>query len=220
MQEWVIFGSGHYLGEIFDLIHINNGKVKSIINNVEKSLDEKACLQKHIASLNYDINLFHIDQFKPHPNDKYTFGFMNNRKMLIEYLKKTYQIIFSSLIHPSAQIGSHIKMGEGTIIAPSVVLASHVEIQDFCIINRSSSIGHDTILEKYCTIGPGVHIGGNSVLREQVKIGIGATIINQIQIGHNATIGAGAVVVSDIKNGVLAMGVPAREIKSLEDTLI
>ena len=45
-------------------------------------------------------------------------------------------------------------------------------------------------------------------------IGIGATIIQRIKIGKNVTIGAGSVVIKDITDNVIALGNPAKIIKS------
>ncbi|MBA7532225.1 Maltose O-acetyltransferase [subsurface metagenome] len=45
-------------------------------------------------------------------------------------------------------------------------------------------------------------------------IGIGATMILGIKIGKNVTIGAGSVVIKDIPDNVIALGNPAKIIKS------
>ena len=45
-------------------------------------------------------------------------------------------------------------------------------------------------------------------------LGIDATIIQGIKIGKNVTIGAGSVVIKDIPDNVIALGNPAKIIKS------
>ena len=45
-------------------------------------------------------------------------------------------------------------------------------------------------------------------------IGTGATIIQSIKIGKNVTIGAGSVIIKDIPDNVIAVGNPAKIIKS------
>lgn len=45
-------------------------------------------------------------------------------------------------------------------------------------------------------------------------ISIGATIIQGIKIGKNVTIGAGSVVIKDIPGNVIAVGNPAKIVKS------
>ena len=54
-------------------------------------------------------------------------------------------------------------------------------------------------------IGNDVWIGGN------------VTILPGITIGNNVVIGAGAVVTHDIPDNSLAMGVPARVVRQLDD---
>ena len=56
-----------------------------------------------------------------------------------------------------------------------------------------------------------INIGNN------VFIGYGAVIMPGITIGNDVVIGAYSVVTKDIGNGVVAAGVPARVIKSIED---
>ncbi len=50
-------------------------------------------------------------------------------------------------------------------------------------------------------------------------IGIGATIIQGIKIGKNVTTGAGSVVIKDILDNVIAVGNPAKIIKSKKQNL-
>ena len=45
-------------------------------------------------------------------------------------------------------------------------------------------------------------------------IGIGSSVIEGIKIGKKVTIGAGASVISEIPDGMTAVGVPAKLIKS------
>jgi len=45
-------------------------------------------------------------------------------------------------------------------------------------------------------------------------VGIGTTIIQGIKIGKNVTVGAGSVVLKDISDNVIAVGNPAKIIKS------
>ena len=53
-----------------------------------------------------------------------------------------------------------------------------------------------------------VHIG------ENVWIGAGTIIVPGVTIGKNSVIGAGSVVVKDIPDNVVALGTPAKVIKT------
>ena len=52
---------------------------------------------------------------------------------------------------------------------------------------------------------------------DNVYIGRGATICMGVTIGNNCIIGAGAIVTKDIPDNSVAVGVPARRIKSIDE---
>jgi acetyltransferase-like isoleucine patch superfamily enzyme len=56
------------------------------------------------------------------------------------------------------------------------------------------------------------------VIKKGVWIAAGATIIGGVTIGENSVIAAGSVVTKDVPANCLAAGVPARVIRSLEDS--
>ena len=68
----------------------------------------------------------------------------------------------------------------------------------------------------FVSIMPGVNVSGDVIISSNTFIGTGVTIINQKSIGKNSIIGGGAVVVKDIPDNSLAVGNPAKVIKSYE----
>ena len=52
-----------------------------------------------------------------------------------------------------------------------------------------------------------------------VWVGANVTILPGVTIGDNVVIGAGAVVTKDIPDNSLALGVPARVVKEIENDL-
>lgn len=118
-----------------------------------------------------------------------------------------------SAVHPSAQLGRGVKIGNGTVVMAGAVINSDASIGNNVIINTRSSIDHD------CTISDGVHIAPGSTLCGSVKVGAGtfvcasATIIPNILIGTNVTIGAGSTVVRNVEDGVTVVGSPAASVR-------
>jgi acetyltransferase-like isoleucine patch superfamily enzyme len=84
------------------------------------------------------------------------------------------------------------------------------------IINEICGFGHDTVLHDFVSIMSHSIFGGNVEVGNGCYFGLNTVVINQIKIGEWSVIGAGATVVDDIPPYSLAVGVPARVIKKLD----
>lgn len=91
------------------------------------------------------------------------------------------------------RIGSNVSIAHGT----TVVTTQH----DFSQLEQNTRDA--PVIVSPVTIG------------DDVWIGAGVRILGSVMIGNHAVIGAGAVVTRDIPPNVLAVGVPARVLKSL-----
>lgn len=129
---------------------------------------------------------------------------------------KSLNLKFCNAIHPNAIMTPFTSLGEGVIITAGVILTNQIKIGNHVIINLNATVGHDVVIEDFVNINPGVHINGNNRIKEGAYIGSGAVTIQNITIGRWSIIGAGAVVIEDIPEKVVAVGVPAKPIKSLE----
>ena len=92
----------------------------------------------------------------------------------------------------------HTEIGEGTVIAPNVMLFDHNHVFD---------------------IWNGVHqrdfIDGEIVIGKHCWLGAGCIVLKDVHIGDNCVIGAGSVVTKDIPSGCVAVGSPAKVIKTI-----
>ena len=106
-----------------------------------------------------------------------------------------------------------IRMGKNCHILTSKIDVHHgflISMGDNVTISDARLLTHDGSTKKflgYSRVGR-IKIGSN------VFIGAGAIILPGVEIGDNVIIGAGSVVTKDIPNNSLAVGNPARVIKT------
>ena len=88
------------------------------------------------------------------------------------------------------------------------------------LINTGASLDHESVLEAFASLGPGAHTGGGVAIGQRSVIGLNAGILQGRNVGADSVIGAQSLVTSDIESGVVAVGSPARAIRTRqrEDT--
>jgi sugar O-acyltransferase (sialic acid O-acetyltransferase NeuD family) len=127
--------------------------------------------------------------------------------------KKLERYNFPTIVYPTVKLSKTIKVGKGCIISEGVILTVDIELGDFVVLNINSTVGHDSIINNFVTVSPGVNISGGVSIGDGSYIGTGANIRDEINIGENSIVGMGSLVVKNIPSNVIAMGVPAKEIK-------
>lgn len=112
------------------------------------------------------------------------------------------------------------------IISESAVLGSGNFVGKYAVINAGSVIGDDNIIntraliEHRCVVGSHTHISTGTVLNGDVCVGDGtfmgsSSVTNgQTHIGAWSIVGSGSAVIRNIGDNVVAVGVPARPIKT------
>lgn len=113
----------------------------------------------------------------------------------------------NSVIDYGCKIGNRVK------IHCNVYIAQFTEIEDDVFIAPGVTIANDLHpgckYSKKCLKGP--------VIKKGAKIGAGAVLLPYVIIGEKSLIGAGSVVVNDIPPESVAVGNPAKVIKSIYD---
>jgi phenylacetic acid degradation protein len=131
----------------------------------------------------------------------------------------------TAFVHPMAVLIGDVVVGAGCYIGPGaslrgdmgrISIGAGANVQDGCVLHcfpgretnvaANGHIGHRATLHG-CQIGPGA------------LVGIGATVMDGATVGERALIGAHTFVPADmtIRDGYLALGSPAREIRRLTD---
>lgn len=101
----------------------------------------------------------------------------------------------------------HIWGGGTVFIGPDCLIAAHVVIASQS--HAADALSMNLLYRETQTAAP-VRIGSN------VWIGSNATILPGVSIGSGAIVAAGAVVTRDIPENTLAVGVPARAVRTLK----
>lgn len=113
----------------------------------------------------------------------------------------------NSIIDYGCKIGYRVK------IHCNVYVAQFTEIEDDVFIAPGVTFANDLHpgckLSKKCLKGP--------TIKKGAKIGAGVVLLPYVTIGEKSLIGAGSVVVNDIPAESVAVGNPARVIKSIYD---
>jgi sugar O-acyltransferase (sialic acid O-acetyltransferase NeuD family) len=133
------------------------------------------------------------------------------------FRRKGYQLI--NAIHASAVVAPSAAMGSGICICALAAVNPDAMVGNAVIINTGATVDHDCQIEDGVHLSPGVHLAGRVRIGRLSFLGTGVSVVPRVNIGANTIIGAGAVVVKDIPAGVLAMGVPARVVRELTDSV-
>lgn len=117
-----------------------------------------------------------------------------------------------TLIHPSAQIGANVTLGEGTVVMAGAIINACATIGKHCTINTCAIVEHDNVIGDYVHLSPKAVMGGTVQVGELTHVGIGAVVRNNVRICGGSVIGAGAVVVKDIEACGVYVGVPTKRL--------
>lgn len=199
MKSLVIIGAGGHGKVVADIAKLNGYEnVKFLDDNVSGSV-----LNLSIVGKVEDAIKFKKD------ND--LFVAVGNNEVRCQLIKTLVEkgATLPVLIHPSAVIGSGVKMGCGSLVCANVVINAEAVLGNGVIVNTCSSVDHDCIIGDYSHVSVGAHLAGNVKIGSCTLIGAGATVINNVEVCKDTVIGAGAVVVKDIIDSGVYVGVPA-----------
>lgn len=141
------------------------------------------------------------------------------------FLGKWPKVSPKAMIHPTAYVIGEVEIGEYSSLWHYVVVRGD---NDYIRIGKETNVQENSTIHTDpgfpVEIGDRVTIGHNAVIHgakigSNVIIGMGAIVLNGAKIGSYSIIGAGAVVTqgTEIPEGSLALGVPARVVRRLNE---
>ncbi len=118
---------------------------------------------------------------------------------------------------PNGDDHGEIHIGDNVLISPDCRLLSarSITLEDNVMLGSSVLLSDSDWHEIYDRVaapgdGAPIHVGRNAWIGER------AIVCKGVKIGENSVIGAGSVVASDIEANVIAVGNPARPVKTLD----
>jgi acetyltransferase-like isoleucine patch superfamily enzyme len=127
-------------------------------------------------------------------------------------------------VRERTEIGADSVVGRAASVENEVRIGARVKLQTGAYVTAWS------VLEDDVFVAPGVVLtndptagrrGGEelrgAVLRRACRIGGGAVLLPAVEVGEEAFVGAGAVVTRDVPPRAVALGVPARVVREVEE---
>ncbi|MCK4234493.1 NeuD/PglB/VioB family sugar acetyltransferase [candidate division WOR-3 bacterium] len=211
MRELIILGAGGYARETMAVV--NRTKKYRIIHLYDEMISDDSSISVHSIPVIDNLDKYKAMPFSERPVLISAVGNPALKKRWAEQYSANFE--FVSVVDPDARIGPNVKIQVGSIITAGCILTTDIYIGNHVNINLNCTIGHDTIIEDYCDLSPGCHISGNVTMNEGSALGTGVVVIPKKVIGKWSIIGAGAVVLTDIQSNSLAVGIPAKVIRTI-----
>ncbi len=126
-------------------------------------------------------------------------------------------LAIATLVHPEVYIPKSTKVGRGTIINKFVSITCDIVIGHNVYIHPIACIGHDSIIGSHTIISSFVDVAGDCNVGDCAFLAINVIMKQGTSIGDNSIVGLASVVHRDIKEGVIALGNPARPMKNNEN---
>lgn len=206
-KEVVIIGAGGHAKVIADIIQKSGDIVYGFLDDKLKE-GTNICNRQELKVIGDFNKRFTLPVTHKNLEFIVAIGDNNRRKEIVK--NNVPNIKYYTAIHPSANIGIDVTIGEGTVIMANATINSSAFIGKHCIINTGAIVEHDNVLEDYVHVSPNATLCGTVKIGEATHIGAGATVKNNTNVVGNSIIGAGAVVVKNIDKNGIYMGVPAK----------
>ena len=136
------------------------------------------------------------------------------RKNIIDKVERFENVKFETIIDPTAICHRSAKIGAGCILCTNTMLNIETQIGNHVAMVDRSAVGHNSVVGDYSVLFVSATVAGNSEVGKCCELGMGSSTIQGKKIGNNTIVGANACVVKDIPDNCIAVGVPAKVIKT------
>src|SRR5919107_1279941 len=118
-----------------------------------------------------------------------------------------------SLIGRGSSIDNDVMIGARVKIQTNVYVTAFSVVEDDVFVGPGASTTNDDTMSRH-ERGLALH---GATLRRACRIGGSAVIVPGVEVGEEAFVAAGAVVTKDVPARAFVMGVPARQVREVQD---
>lgn len=140
----------------------------------------------------------------------------NRSRQLVSDRCSEWGIELLTLVHSAATVSRTARLGPGTVVMAGGIINPEASVGAGVIVNTGAIVEHDVEIGDYAHVAPNAAMGGASRLGAFSHLGMGAVVLQCVNVGSHVIVGAGAVVVENLPDQVVAMGVPARINRRIE----
>ncbi len=137
------------------------------------------------------------------------------RRALWEQVVPEANLPVPDAVHPRATVATTARLGEGVIVNAGAVIQPFATIGRGAMIHANVVVDHDSVVGEFANLAPGVDLAGWVTVGPGATLFTGASVIPKVRIGARSIVGAGAVVIGDVPEDSVAVGAPARVVKSI-----
>jgi sugar O-acyltransferase (sialic acid O-acetyltransferase NeuD family) len=119
---------------------------------------------------------------------------------------------WARIIHPSARISPHARIGHNVLVMAGVVITSNAVIGNHVCVLPNTVIHHDVCIGDWSLVGANVTVAGHTKIGENCYIGSGSSLMNGLDIRDGTLVGLGSTVIRSTPAGVRIAGNPAHPV--------
>ncbi|HEX6852989.1 MAG TPA: acetyltransferase [Candidatus Polarisedimenticolaceae bacterium] len=122
---------------------------------------------------------------------------------------------FANFVHPSVDLDL-TEIGTGNYLQEQVIVQAGAKIGNNSSVHIAALVAHEVTIGHSVFVAHAVSLSGEVVVEDGVFIGTNATVVPRVRIGRWSTIGAGSVVLKDVPPYSVAVGNPAKILRTVE----
>ena len=119
----------------------------------------------------------------------------------------------ATLVHPGVTIPASSCV-EGAIICKYVFVSCNTVIGPNSLLLPLVCVGHDCVFGESCVVASGAQIAGSVKFGDRVYIGMSTAVKENMTVGSDSIVSMSSSVVRDIPENVIALGNPARPMRT------